>query len=127
MKIAKIECFPILIKCKKPMIFGGHVIPGSDSVLIKITTDDGLIGIAESGTASFGYSGESQDSVMGIINGLFGPQVLLGEDPYNIEKLVIKMRGMTKHNNYALTIIDYALHDIKGKKLGVPVYQLLVG
>ena len=127
MKIAKIECFPILIKCKKPMIFGGHVIPGSDSVLIKITTDDGLIGIAESGTASFGYSGESQDSVMGIINGLFGPQVLLGEDPYNIEKLVIKMRGMTKHNNYALTIIDYALHDIKGKKLGVPVYQLLGG
>jgi len=37
------------------------------------------------------------------------------------------MYGMTKHNNAAVTVIDYALHDIVGKKLGVPVYQLLGG
>lgn len=127
MKIAKIECFPVLLKIKKPMIFGGHVIPGSDSVVVKIHTDDGLVGIAESGTASLGYSGESQESVMGAINGLFGPQILLGEDPCNIEKLVTQMYTRTKHNNYAVTIIDYALHDIVGKKYNIPVYQLLGG
>jgi L-alanine-DL-glutamate epimerase-like enolase superfamily enzyme len=127
MKIIKIECFPVLLKIKKPMIFGGHVIPGSDSVVVKIHTDEGITGVAESGTASIQYSGESQDSVMGVINTAFGPDVLLGADPCNVEGLVSKMHGMTKHNNYALAIIDYALHDIAGKKFGVPVYQLLGG
>ena len=127
MKITKIECFPVLLKIKKPMIFGGHVIPGSDSVVVKIHTDEGIVGIAESGTASIQYSGESQDSVMGVINTAFGPEVLLGEDPCNIDKLVSRMHNMTKHNNYAMAIIDYALYDIVGKKFGIPVYQLLGG
>jgi L-alanine-DL-glutamate epimerase-like enolase superfamily enzyme len=106
---------------------GGRVIPGSEPVVVKIHTDEGIIGIAEAGHASLGYIGEGQDSVMGIINNLFGPQILLGQDPCNIEKLVNKMYRMTKHNNAAITVIDYALHDIVGKKLGVPVYQLLGG
>jgi L-alanine-DL-glutamate epimerase-like enolase superfamily enzyme len=127
MKITKIECFPVLIKIKRPMIFGGQVIPGSDSVVVKIHTDEGIVGIGESGTTSMGYAGESQDSVMSAINNHFGPLVLLGEDPCNIEKLVNKMRSITKNNNYALAIIDYALHDIAGKKFGIPVYQLLGG
>lgn len=127
MKITKIECIPVMIKYKRPSVMGGRVIPGSEPVVVKIHTDEGIIGIAEAGHASLGYIGEGQDSVMGIINNLFGPQILLGQDPCNIEKLVNKMYRMTKHNNAAITVIDYALHDIVGKKLGVPVYQLLGG
>jgi L-alanine-DL-glutamate epimerase-like enolase superfamily enzyme len=126
-KITKIECIPVILPYKKPNLMGGRVIPASEPVFVKIHTDEGITGIAEAGHASLGYIGEGQDSVMGVINNLFGPQILLGADPFNIEKLVNKCYRMTKHNNQAVAVIDYALHDIVGKKLGVPVYQLLGG
>ena len=127
MKITKIECFPVLIKYKRPSVMGGRVIPGSEPVVVKIHTDEGIVGIAEAGHASLGYIGEGQDSVMGIINNLYGPQILLGEDPCSIEKLVNRCYRMSKHNNAAVTVIDYCLHDIVGKKYNMPVYQLLGG
>jgi L-alanine-DL-glutamate epimerase-like enolase superfamily enzyme len=127
MKITKIECIPVFMPYKKPNLMGGRAIPASEPVLVKVHTDEGITGIAEAGHASLGYIGEGQDSVMGIINNLFGPQILLGEDPRNIEKLVNKMYRMTKHNNQAVAVIDFALHDIVGKKLGVPIYELLGG
>jgi L-alanine-DL-glutamate epimerase-like enolase superfamily enzyme len=127
MKISKIECIPVMIKYKRPSVMGSRVIPGSEPVVVKIHTDEGIVGIAEAGHASLGYIGEGQDSVMGIINDLFGPQILLGENPCNVDKLVNRMYRMTKHNNAAVTVIDYALHDIIGKKYGMPVYQLLGG
>ncbi len=127
MKIVKIECIPVMIKYKRASVMGGRVIPGSEPVVVKMHTDEGIVGIAEAGHASLGYIGEGQDSVMGIINDLFGPKVLLGEDPCQIERLVNKCYRMTKHNNAAVTVIDYCLHDIVGKKYGVPVYQLLGG
>jgi L-alanine-DL-glutamate epimerase-like enolase superfamily enzyme len=94
---------------------------------VKLHTDEGVIGIGESGHASLGYIGEGQDSIMGIINNLFGPKILLGEDPRNIDKLVSRMDRMTKHNNQAIAVVDFALHDLVGKYLGVPAYQLLGG
>ena len=109
MKITKIECIPIYLIRRKPSRIGGRVIPASEPVVVKVHTDEGIVGIAEAGHASLGYIGEGQDSVMGIINNLFGPQILLGEDPFNIEKLVNRMYRMTKHNNQAIATIDFAL------------------
>jgi L-alanine-DL-glutamate epimerase-like enolase superfamily enzyme len=127
MKITRIECIPIYIKYKNPSHMGGRVIPGAEPVIVKVYTDEGITGIAEAGHTSLGYVGEGQDSLMGVINNLFAPMVLLGADPMQIEKLTVRMDRMTKHNNQALTAIDFCLHDIVGKKLGVPVYQLLGG
>jgi L-Ala-D/L-Glu epimerase len=127
MKIVKIECFPVILKYKRPNLMGGRVIPASEPVVVKIHTDEGIIGVAEAGHVSLGYIGEGQASVMEVINKLFGPQILLGQDPRNIEKLVNRMYRMTKHNNSAITVIDFCLHDIVGKKYNLPVYQLLGG
>lgn len=127
MKITRIECIPVILTYKKPNLMGGRVIPASEPVVVKIHTDEGIVGVAEAGHASLGYIGEGQDSVMGVINNLFGPQILLGQDPRDIEKLVNRCYRMTKHNNQAVAVIDYALHDILGKSLGVPVYRLLGG
>ena len=68
-----------------------------------------------------------RDSLMSVICEWFAPRLLLGANPMNIEKLTTQMDHMTKHNNQAITAIDFALHDLVGKKLGVPVYQLLGG
>ncbi len=55
--------------------------------------------------------------------------ILVGEDPFNIERLWIKMLQQTSFSymNAMISAVDMALYDIKGKALGVPVYDLLGG
>jgi len=127
MKITKIECIPVSLKFAKPMKMGGGTAVCADAVVVKIHTDEGITGICETGDTSPWYMGESQDSIMYNINNVFGPQVLLGEDPFNIDQIVAGMDKAAKVNNQAKAVIDYALHDIMGKALGVPVYKLLGG
>jgi len=126
-RISKIECIPVTSKFSKPFPMGGGIEQGSASVILKLHTDEGIIGIADSGGTSAWYRGESQDSMMSVINNIFAPSILLGEDPFNIEKIVARMDYAARDNHQAKSIIDYALHDIVGKALGVPVYKLLGG
>ena len=127
MKITKIECIPVSIRFAKPMKMGGGTAECADAVVVKIHTDEGITGVSETGDTSPWYMGESQDSIMHNINKVFGPQILLGEDPFNIERIVARMDKAAKVNNQSKAVIDYALHDIMGKALGVPVYKLLGG
>jgi L-alanine-DL-glutamate epimerase-like enolase superfamily enzyme len=127
MKITKIECIPVTLKLKKPVLMSGGALTGSIAVLLKLHTDEGLIGIADSGGTSEWYSGETQESIMALIKNYYAPKALLGEDPFNIEKIMAKLDKIAKNNNQSKAVVDYALHDLMGKKLGVPVYKLLGG
>jgi L-alanine-DL-glutamate epimerase-like enolase superfamily enzyme len=64
---------------------------------------------------------------MDTITRVFAPSILLGQDPRNIELIVAKMDYAVRHNYQAKALVDFALHDILGKSLGVPVYTLLGG
>lgn len=127
MKITKIECIPVSLHFAKPVVMSGGAEACSDVIIVKMHTDEGIVGIAETGGMSPWYQGESQDSVTHNINHVFGPTILLGEDPFNIESIVAKMDKAARGNNQSKAVIDYALHDIMGKALGVPVYKLLGG
>jgi L-alanine-DL-glutamate epimerase-like enolase superfamily enzyme len=127
MKITKIECIPVSLYFAKPMAMSGGLEVASHAVLVKVHTDEGITGISESGGTSPWYMGESQDSIMHNINHVYGPQILLGEDPFNIEKIMARMDRAVKINHQSKAVIDYALHDLMGKALGVPVYKLLGG
>ncbi|OGO39993.1 MAG: hypothetical protein A2147_09575 [Chloroflexi bacterium RBG_16_57_8] len=59
-------------------------------------------------------------------------QALLGQDPLNTDKILNRVEaligeGLIGDNSRVLAHFDYALHDLKGKILNVPVYQLLGG
>lgn len=127
MKITKIECIPVTLKLKKPVLMSGGALTGSICILLKIHTDEGITGIADSGGTSEWYSGETQESIMALMKNYYGPKALLGEDPFNIEKIMAKLDKIAKNNNQSKAVVDYALYDLMGKKLGVPVYKLLGG
>jgi L-alanine-DL-glutamate epimerase-like enolase superfamily enzyme len=127
MKITKIECLPVSIPFAKPIVMSGGPAKAADAVVLKIHTDEGITGVSETGDTSLWYMGESQDSILYNIINIFGPQILLGEDPFNIERIVARMDKAARANNQSKAVIDYALHDIMGKALGVPVYKLLGG
>ena len=95
-----------------------------DFSFLKVTTDEGLTGIAEYNECygSFGLSG--------VIERLVGD--LRGEDPLQHERLSQVLYARTRAasggiNAQAIAAIENALLDIKGKALGVPVYDLLGG
>ncbi|QAY68118.1 enolase C-terminal domain-like protein [Paenibacillus protaetiae] len=98
---------------------------GSWTIVKVITDQDGLYGI---GSASDMYQPKA---VVSVIEELLAPQ-LIGRDASQIEDIWQTMytsgywrNGSTLHT--AMSGIDMALWDIKGKEAGMPVYQLLGG
>lgn len=93
-------------------------------LFIKVFTDEGIYGVGEGS----GWPRVVETAVKDLT------PVLIGENPFEIERLWQKMfiammgHGMTGIvGGGALTAIDMALWDIKGKALGVPVYELFGG
>ena len=95
-----------------------------NQMLVKIETNEGIYGWGESG-----FSGREL-AVSGIVQHF--QEFLVGQDPFNRGRIWQEMyRGQYFEGGRTITAaisaIDIALHDIVGKKLGVPVYQLLGG
>lgn len=126
-KIVKVECLPVSTPLKKPVIMPNTRITSIDSVVLRLTCDDGTVGFSDSGDTSSWYRGELQESIIAMICNVIAPRILLGEDPRHIEKIVARMDLLVRDNNQAKATVDFALHDLKGKLLGVPVYELLGG
>jgi len=90
---------------------------------VRIETDKGITGIGESGTW-----GQLEASAAAITK---YAEYLVGKDPRPIEhhwNVMLRANHFTGGAiNGAVAAIDIALWDIKGKSLGVPVYELLGG
>ena len=101
-----------------------------DALLIRITTDTGLIGWGEVDGCPWVVKA-IVDAPMShtIVTGL--RHVLMGEDPMEIERLWHKMYQATLYYGrdgaviQAMAGIDLALWDIKGKALKMPVWQVI--
>jgi L-alanine-DL-glutamate epimerase-like enolase superfamily enzyme len=95
------------------------------SVVLEMDTDQGLTGVGESDPALM-FTGESQYTVMAVLRHHLGPAIL-GRNPLELERLHGLMDSICVGNPFAKAAIDLACHDIAGKFLNVPVYQLYGG
>jgi L-alanine-DL-glutamate epimerase-like enolase superfamily enzyme len=132
MKMIGIEMIPVSIAFRRKVktAFRGTGIDEGvreDNVVIRIYTDEGVSGLGEAGTWGIYYCGESQETVMAVIADYLFPKVLEGENPFNIDLIHVKMDAAVIGNTVAKSAIDFALYDIMGKSLNVPVYQLIGG
>ena len=66
MKITKIEAIPFSIPYRKPLSFASGQVTDAAHVLVRVHTDDGLVGTAEAPPRPFTY-GETQASIVGVI------------------------------------------------------------
>ncbi len=128
MKIIGIEIIPLTIAFKTVIEESfGTVGLKEDDVVIKLYTDEGITGLGEGSTLGPFYCGESQETVMGIIGNHLFPKVLEGRDPFDVDLIHFLMDKAVYENTVAKAAIDFALHDIMGKALQVPVYRLIGG
>lgn len=102
---------------------------GSVWTFVRIYTDEGIVGTGECNSGGPGFSGFATKYAILALR-----ELLIGADPFQINLLYEKLRRRGRYGGassapliFALTGIDNALHDIVGKALGVPVYQLLGG
>jgi galactonate dehydratase len=116
-KITDVKTF--LVDASQPGAWGAR-----NWCFVKVETDEGIAGIGEAS----GWPRVVQTAIQDLT------PVLIGEDPGRIERLWQKMllammgHGMTGIVGAgAMTGIEIALWDILGKKLGVPVCDLLGG
>jgi muconate cycloisomerase len=127
MKITRLEPIPINVPLKPGLTtktsHGEHV--DSPYVIVRVHTDEGLVGLGEA-TLAPRWSGETSPGCVAAIEGLIAP-ALIGEDPTQVSLLRRKMDGVIRLNPFTKAAIEMALWDLAGKSAGVPVYQLLGG
>ncbi|PVZ07720.1 mandelate racemase/muconate lactonizing enzyme family protein [Actinomycetospora cinnamomea] len=122
MKITSVEAIPLAIPFRRPFAFASGTAHAADHVLVRITTDDGLVGHGEAPPRPYTY-GETAYSIVAAVHELFAP-LLVGADPFARERLRAEM-GRTVANNTARGAIDVALWDLIGQACGQPVHVLL--
>lgn len=125
MKIIKVESIPISIPFEKPFRIALGEISTSKHVVVKISTDEGILGLGAA-TPFPVITGETQASTHNTLEAFLGPAII-GEDPFNIQRIVENMDKVVKGNKSAKAAIDFAIYDILGKKLQVPVCALIGG
>ena len=111
MRITNVEAYPV---------WGGY----RNFLFVVVDTDEGIYGVGEAGITS------RELAEMGAIEH-FKP-LLIGQDPFRIEHIwQLLFRGgffpAQRILSAAISAVDIALWDIKGKALGVPIYELLGG
>jgi len=90
------------------------------NVIVRLSGDDGVEGFGEA--APNKYYGESVSTVIAAL-GQFKP-VLERADPFALESIEANLHRVLRGNASAKSAISAALHDLIGKKLGLPVYRL---
>ncbi len=92
-------------------------------LFVHVYTDEGIVGLGEAG--NWGFLGSTAAAIEKFIPYLIGKDPFKAEDIYQNLYRAVYFRGSVVMS--AISAIDIALWDIKGKKLGVPVYELLGG
>jgi L-alanine-DL-glutamate epimerase-like enolase superfamily enzyme len=129
MKIAEIKAYPLSF----PVSADGGVRLGigrtvkRDTVVVRVRTDDGLIGWGES------HHGRAPGAVAHLVNTTLA-QLVTGMDAADvvgvwgrIYKMQLSSHGMGAAAAIAMSGIDMALWDIRAKAAGWPLYRLLGG
>lgn len=125
MKITGIETFMVSIPYKEPEEWSFGLRKGSSPLVIKIYTDEGIVGLGEA-VAPF-----TSMSLEALIHNEIKP-LLIGENPFDVERLMKKFAGnglvwCPDLSVFVTSGVEIALWDIIGKAVGQPVYNLLGG
>ncbi|MBI5085857.1 MAG: mandelate racemase/muconate lactonizing enzyme family protein [Acidobacteria bacterium] len=124
MKITRVEAIAISIPLPKPVADAVRLITHRDHLIVTIHTEDGLSGLG----FTLGYDGSR--AMVSLVDQIFRP-ILEGADALESERLWAEMyrqsiqAGRRGAALRAISAIDIALWDIRGKAARMPVMELL--
>ena len=125
MKIDKIEVIPVSVPYKHDEISSRVSRSGITEIIVKISTDSGIVGWGESPRIA------SADVIQKAIESMI--PLILNQDPWKNQLLENNVYHDSNWQwsqmtaNLAYGAIDMALWDIYGQETGIPIYKLLGG
>ena len=127
MKITRIEPIPILVPLKQGLTtktaHGEHI--DSPYVIVRVHTDEGIIGCGEA-TLAPRWSGETSPGCVAAIRDVIAP-ALEGSDPRDVRACLLRLDASIRLNPFTKAAVEMAIWDIAGKAADLPVYRLLGG
>lgn len=124
MKITDVRAVTCDVPVPRPIVMGDLRYDTRDYVIVEVVTDEGITGI--------GFGMARYAPVAQVIETNLKP-LLVGQDPLMTEQLwermyylnlLIAQRGIFMR---ALSVVDVALWDIKGRAAGLPIWKMLGG
>jgi L-alanine-DL-glutamate epimerase-like enolase superfamily enzyme len=140
MKVTALETYLLTAPLPQAVRTSTHTITGVSEVVVRLTTDAGVVGIGEGhGPFLFQQGPEGLRSVSNILKAI--TPLVVGQDPFDAERIWQDLFALTyttvrgiptlarQHRPLitAMSAIDIALWDLKGKAIGRPVHVLLGG
>lgn len=123
--IVSIDIIPIQLPLVEPFVISYGSFPNVESVLVRLTDRSGNTGWGE-GTADETVTGESWASVFDRLVETGAP-AMLGFDARRLDLATDLLERVLPHAPTARAALDIALHDLAGRKAGIPVWALLGG
>lgn len=127
MKIVDIKTYPLCSMSKTVVYYSQDIVDRRMALIVEIVTDEGITGWGE------GFcSGQNPLILQAVIENAYKPK-LIGRDPFDNDVIYETLYNMSRSYGQsgsaiiALSAIDLALWDIKGKALNMPIYKLLGG
>jgi D-arabinonate dehydratase len=123
-KITHVDAFAISIPLPNPVSDAVRLITHRDHLIVRITTEDGLVGTG----FTLGYDGSV--AMVSMVDLIFRP-ILMGASAFDTGHLWSEMYRQSSQAGRrgaalrAISAIDIALWDLRGKAAGLPVMHLL--
>jgi L-alanine-DL-glutamate epimerase-like enolase superfamily enzyme len=131
-RITRIEAIPVALPLRREWLWRGLGEPLGRWVIVRVHAESGLIGLGEATPlADWGgdhgrYYGETPATVIHLVHDVFEP-LLRSLDPFDIQLAIDRMDVAVRGHFYAKAAIEMALHDLRGRIAGEPLYRLLGG
>lgn len=125
--VSRVETVIIDLPTIRPHKLSVATMNGQVLTLVHVHCSDGVVGVGEGTTiGGLAYGGESPESMKTNIDSWFAP-VMVGQDATRVQTLMARIGRMVRENRFAKSAVETALLDAQGKRLGLPVSELLGG
>ncbi|MBU8879921.1 dipeptide epimerase [Bacillus sp. FJAT-29790] len=125
MNIDKVETYRVAIPLKKPFKTALRTVITAESILVKITCVNGIIGWGEA-PPTVVITGESLVSIESAIHQVLKPY-LEKQSLLNYEAIFQGIQSILIGNSSAKAAVDMALYDCLSQQCKLPLYQFLGG
>lgn len=127
MKIVRVEAIPMMAPADRVIAMSQATIRAFFTTIVRITTDDGIVGIGECMVRT------APSATKSVVDDMLAPAIL-GRDPLDVEAIFDTLLRRERHRGHstglymeAISGVDTAIWDIIGKYHGLPVGKLLGG
>jgi len=125
MKINRVESWLVEMRLAEPYTIAYQTIDAARNVFLRIETTIGITGYG-CAAPDFDVTGETPESVLKACREVIDP-VLKGADPLRIALLLERLKPKLDKQPSAVAMVDMALHDMLGKRSGLPLHKILGG